>query len=286
MAGRRQLTRHDEPRLPPHRLPHSSSSAAARAFPIAALEERIHSHNREIQSLLVDNQRLAATHVSLKQDLALTQQDLRRLSAAAADVKADRDAEVRGIYEKSLKMDAEVRAIDAMSSELDQVRADVRELGQQRKELEMQLESIEDEIAKVRGEAQAVPAIKADIEAMRHENQRGRNAIELEKRMHASNLEHRRVMDNNMIIMTHEVEKLRFELANAEKRARAAAAANLSPGYHSNFDNHEMGYGGVPYPPDSYSMHLIQAGVDARHRHASGETLHHPYDLQHTQPPR
>lgn len=38
-------------------------------------------------------------------------------------------------------------------------------------------------------------------------------------------------MDNNMIIMTREVEKLRAELANAEKRARAAivaAAANPS----------------------------------------------------------
>ncbi|KAK7270539.1 hypothetical protein RIF29_23758 [Crotalaria pallida] len=72
MAGRMHLSRHDEPRLPPHRLPHSSSSTIACAFPIATLEKRIHSHNCEIQSLLVDNQRLAATHVFLKQDLSLT----------------------------------------------------------------------------------------------------------------------------------------------------------------------------------------------------------------------
>lgn len=32
-------------------------------------------------------------------------------------------------------------------------------------------------------------------------------------------------MDNNIIIMVREVEKLRAELANAEKRARAAIAA-------------------------------------------------------------
>lgn len=56
-----------------------------------------------------------------------------------------------------------------------------------------------------------------------------RNAIEFEKKTHASNLEHRRTMDNNMIIMDHEVEKLRAELANEEKRARAAMAADTKP---------------------------------------------------------
>lgn len=91
-----------------------------------------------------------------------------------------------------------------------------------------------------------------------------------------------------MIIMTREVEKLRAELANAEKRARAAAAnpSNLTfliihssilqkyklqflfnlcfliwifsdagPGYAANTP--EMGFGGITYPPDSYSMHQV-----------------------------
>ncbi|KAE9615127.1 hypothetical protein Lalb_Chr04g0252021 [Lupinus albus] len=291
MAGRKHFTRLDEPRLPPHHLPHSSSSAVHN-LPIGTLEDRVHSRHREIQSLLVDNQRLAAIHVSLKQDLALTQQDVRRLSASASEVKAERGAQVREIYEKSLRMDAEVRAIASMSSELDQMRADVRELEKERRELALQLESIEDEIVKVRNDSQSV--VKADIDAIRHEIQRGRlqccsvavNAIELEKKTHASNLEHKRVMDNNMMIMTREVEKLRAELANAEKRARPAAPANPSPGYHANYNNHEMGYGGLPYPPDSYSMHQIHAGVDAHRQYASGATLHHPYDLHHTQVPR
>lgn len=53
-----------------------------------------------------------------------------------------------------------------------------------------------------------------------------RNAIEYEKKTYASNLEHRQTMDKNIIIMTREVEKLRVELSNAEKRARAAAPAS------------------------------------------------------------
>ncbi|KAK7321380.1 hypothetical protein VNO77_31976 [Canavalia gladiata] len=282
MAGRKHLpsslTRLDEPRLA-----HSSSSSAVRA-----LEDRIDARHREIQSLLVDNQHLAAIHVALKQDLAVTQEELRRLSAAAADVKVERDAEVCGIYEKSLKVDAEVRAMAAMSSELDRVRADVQELAATRKELGSQLQSIESDLARARAESQVVPGIKADIEAMRHEIQRGRNAIEFEKKTHTSNLEHRRAMDNNMIIMAREVEKLRAELANTEKRARAvmAAAANPNPGCLANYDNPEMGYGGIAYPSDSYSMHQMQAGVDAHPQYVSGATLHRLYDLQHTQVPR
>ncbi|RDX64276.1 Protein FLX-like 1, partial [Mucuna pruriens] len=276
MAGRKHapssLTRLDETRLA-----HSSS--------VRALEDRIDARHRDIQILVADNKRLAGIHVALKQDLAVTQEELRRLSAAAAEVKADRDAEVREIYEKSLKVDAEVRAVAAMSSELDRVRADAQELAAARKELASQLQAVESDLARVRAEAQFVPAMKADIEAMRHEIQRGRNAIEFEKKTHASNLEHRLSMDNNMIIMAREVEKLRAELANAEKRARAemAAAAKPSPGYPANYDNPEMGYGGITYPPDSYSMHQIQAGVGTHSPYAAGAPLHQSNDLQHSQ---
>lgn len=51
-----------------------------------------------------------------------------------------------------------------------------------------------------------------------------RAAIEYEKRTHASNLEQAEAMEKGMVSMSQEVEKLRAELANAEKRARAAAA--------------------------------------------------------------
>jgi chromosome segregation ATPase len=172
MAGRKHhhhhhlhssLTRRDEPRLT-----HSSSSSTS------ALEDRIDARHREIQSLLLDNQRLAATHLALKQDLSATQQELRQLSAAASDVKAERDAEVRRIYEKSLKMDAEVRAVSPMKSDLDQVRADVRELAAARKELASHLQSIQSDLAMARNDSKPLPAIKSDIEALRHEIQCGR----------------------------------------------------------------------------------------------------------------
>ena len=71
-------------------------------------------------------------------------------------------------------MDAEVRAVAAMKSDLDQVRADVRELAEVRKELVEHLQSVQSELALAREDLKPLPVIKGDIEDLRHEIQRGR----------------------------------------------------------------------------------------------------------------
>lgn len=48
--------------------------------------------------------------------------------------------------------------------------------------------------------------------------------------MHADNLEQGQIMEKNIVSMAQEIDKLRVELANAEKKARAAAAAAATPG--------------------------------------------------------
>lgn len=61
-----------------------------------------------------------------------------------------------------------------------------------------------------------------------------RAAIEYEKRTRASNLEQSEAMEKGMVAMSQEVGKLQAELANAEKRARAAAAVTspCKPSFH------------------------------------------------------
>lgn len=50
-----------------------------------------------------------------------------------------------------------------------------------------------------------------------------RSAIEYERKMCSDNFELSQAMEKHMTYLAHEAEKLRFELANAEKRAMAAA---------------------------------------------------------------
>lgn len=56
-----------------------------------------------------------------------------------------------------------------------------------------------------------------------------RAAIEYEKKGYAENYEHGQMMEQKLVTMARELEKLRAEVANAEKRARASAAAG-NPG--------------------------------------------------------
>jgi hypothetical protein len=64
----------------------------------------------------------------------------------------------------------------------------------------------------------------------------GRSAVDFEKKAHADNLELSKAMEKNMIAVASEVEKLRADLANAEKRvpAIAPAAAVANPGIIMN----------------------------------------------------
>ncbi|XP_059289761.1 protein FLX-like 1 [Lycium ferocissimum] len=266
MKGRKR--RHD-----PYPTPVPDDSR--RRFPAAEAQTQIHpsviidDREREIETLLMENQRLAAAHVALKQDLSAVQQELRLLSSTAATVKAESDAEVREVYEKARKKESDVRIVDELSVEMAIVRTDIQNLNADRKELTAKLHDMEDDLLKVREELQQFPVIKAEIESMHKEVQRGRAAIDYEKKMHASNLEYSQAMEKHKITMTSEIEKLHAELANAEKRVRAAAAAAApsnsnhqlaaaTPGftYSADYGNPETGYRGNLYPA-SYAVHQV-----------------------------
>lgn len=100
-----------------------------------------------------------------------------------------------------------------------------------------------------------------------------RAAIEYEKKGYAENYEHGQVMEKNLISMARELEKLRAEIANTEKRARASAAVgNPSVGYNANYGNPEAGYAGNPYPA-TYGMNPVSF-ISLRFHNRSVCTLH------------
>lgn len=214
---------------------------------VTHLEDRITIQHREIQSLLLDNQRLAANHVALKQDLSLAQQELRHLTAAANNVKAERDAEVREVYERSLKMNAEVRAINALRAELAKVHCDIEKLTLNRQELTEQLQVFNSKLGKAKEEVKKFPEVKSAIEMVQQEVEKGRAAIETEKKTRASNLKQRQILEKNMILVSQELERLRKELGNVDERemvtTAAGVAANPASGYCVDY-GHPGTFGG------------------------------------------
>ncbi|KAK9132359.1 hypothetical protein Scep_011887 [Stephania cephalantha] len=253
--------------------------------PAAVLEDRLAVQHQEIQGLLVDNQRLAATHVALKQELEVAQHELRRMAHVAESVHVESDMQLREVYEKSMKMEADLRAAEGMRAELVQVRADVQKIDAGRVELNNQVQVLTQELSRANAELQQVPVLKAEIEATKQELQRARAAIEYEKKGQAESFEHGQAMQQNLIAMAREVEKLRAEIANAEKRARAAAAVGnpgASAGYGGNYGNADAGYGGNPYPA-GYGINPVQGGAEgnaAQYGHGPGAWG--AYDMQRT----
>ncbi|KAG1347397.1 Protein FLX-like 1 [Cocos nucifera] len=275
----------------------------------AIIEERLAAQLQEIQGLLVDNQRLAATHVALKQELAAVYHEIERVNHAAASTHAERDLYLREAYDKSMKLEPELRAVEAMRAELIQIRGEIQKLSAVRQELTGQVHALTQDLARASADLQEAPAVKAEIETMKQEVQRvragieyekkgyaesyeqgqvmeknlismaplslwliwmPRAGIEYEKKGYAESYEQGQVMEKNLISMAREVEKLRAEVANAEKRARAAAAAGTqAAGYGGNYGNPDPSYGGNPYPA-GYGMNPVPGGADVGPQYGAG----------------
>ncbi|XP_019178302.1 PREDICTED: protein FLC EXPRESSOR-like [Ipomoea nil] len=206
-------------RVPP---PHAGVHPAAG---LMMEDHRIASQQRHIETLFRENDRLAVSNVGLRRELAAAEQELRHLSSTASAVKAEADAQVSEVYEKSLIMDLDIRAADdELRNQWAQVTADVEKLNARRTELVAQMKEIGDEQMRILPEVKQFQAIKAEIDTMRNEVQRGRAAVENERKMYATHLQQSQVMERHIASMDAEIERLHIQLEHAKSRERAAAA--------------------------------------------------------------
>ncbi|MBA0822804.1 hypothetical protein Goarm_019584 [Gossypium armourianum] len=258
-----------------------------RGFPPhpAIIEERLGVQLQEIQALLADNQRLAATHVALKQELEAAQHELKQMSHYADSLRAEKDVQMREMYEKSVRLEADLRELEAMRAELVKVNGDIKQLSAVKQDLTGQVQVMSQDLTRLNGELQQAPVLKAEIENLKQELQRARAAIEYEKKGYAENYEHGQVMEKKLISMARELEKLRAEVANAEKRTRAGGGTGANPavsGYNANYGNPEAGYTGNTYHVN-YGMNPVQGSVDVYRQYGPASGSWGAYDMQRAQ---
>ncbi|KAD3066343.1 hypothetical protein E3N88_34223 [Mikania micrantha] len=192
----------------------------------AIIEEQLAAQHQDIQGLLVDNQRLAATHVALKQELEAAQHELQQTDHFARNLLMEKDMQMRELYEKSAKMEHDLRGVEGMRAELMQLHADTRELTATNQKLASQVQAMTQDLSRANADLQQVPALKSEIGGLRQELQHAR-AI---KRQTVSNAKH----------------YLKAPVLHFNGHCGCT-------GYNTNYGNMEANYGGNPYPP-SYSM--------------------------------
>lgn len=248
----------------------------------AIIEEHLTGQLQDIQGLLADNQRLAATHVALKQELEAAQHELQWMAHYSESLRAEKDGQMREMYESSVRLEVDLRGVEAMRADLVKVRGDIKQLSAVRQDLTSQFQVMNQDLARRTADAQKVPALKVENENMKQELQRARSAMEYEKKGYAENYEHGQVMEKKLISMAREVEKLRAEIANVEKRARVTAAAGnpASAGYNANYGNPEAAYAANPYPA-GYGM--APAGAEGYPQYGPAAGSWGAYDMQRAQ---
>lgn len=102
------------------------------------------------------------------------QHELQRAHHAAAALQGDADVQLRELYDKSAKMEVDIREAEAMRVELLQVRAEIQKLSTVRQELGAQVQVLTQDLSRAGADIQQVPVIQAEIESMKQELQRAR----------------------------------------------------------------------------------------------------------------
>ncbi|XP_034201700.1 protein FLX-like 3 [Prunus dulcis] len=222
MSGRNRMSRHadgyrgyhDDPRPLMNRgLGHLSVHPAA-------LEEEFAMKHREMQRIIAENRLVIDDNTLLQRELTDAKDEIHRLGQVLPKLRAEKEAQSRELIERGLKLEADLRATEPIKAEVIPLRAEVQKLSALRQELSSQVQGLTQEITRLQAENQQLIPMRADIDGMRNELVETRRAYEYERKASEEQVEQKQAMENNLVSMAREIEKLRAEQLNAGRRAR------------------------------------------------------------------
>lgn len=212
--------------------------------PPEVMEQKIAAQHGEMQRLATENQRLAATHGTLRQELAAAQHELQLLHAHIGAVKAEREQQMRGLVDNIGKMETELKDAEPVRLELQQARVEAENLLVTRQELVSKIHQLSQDLHRAQVDVQQIPALMSELEGLRQEYQRCRVSYDYEKKLFHDHLEQLQTMEKNYITMSRELEKLRSELtktANVDIRNVAGGPYGGPAGNESEASGHPAG---------------------------------------------
>ncbi|CAG7892956.1 unnamed protein product [Brassica rapa] len=246
---------------PPHNmrrpgLPHPEAFASVPSFnmlpPPHLMEQKLAAQHGEMQRLAIENQRLAATHGNLRQELAAAQHELQMLHSQIGSVKSDGEQRMSGLADKVAKMESELRKSEALKLEMQEAHAEARSLVVAREELMSKVHHLTQELQKSRSDVQQVPALMSELDGLRQEYQQCRATYDYEKKFYNDHIESLQAMEKNYMTMAMEVQKLQAQLMNSANSDRGAGGHY---GVNNTAEN-DASQSAVGYYGDAYQGYI------------------------------
>ncbi|XP_042431363.1 protein FLX-like 3 isoform X1 [Zingiber officinale] len=134
------------------------------------------------------------------------------------NIHAEKETHARELIEKGLKLEADLRAAEPLREEVIHLRLQIKKLTSTKQELTNQVQSLTQELTRVRADNQQILTMKAEIDKLHQELMRVWTGIEYEKKGNYKLMEQKQSMEKKLISMTCEIEKSRADLATMDGR--------------------------------------------------------------------
>ncbi|KAL3629516.1 hypothetical protein CASFOL_026738 [Castilleja foliolosa] len=212
------------------------------------MAQKLSAQHVEIEKLVTENRRLAVTHGTLRQDLATAKHDLQLVHTHIADVKAEKEQQMKGMREKMSKMESELQGAESIKTELQKARAEAHNLLATRQELISKVQQLNRDLQMAHSEAQQIPVSMAELDRLTREYEHCRATYEYEKKVYSDHLESLQAMEKNYMTMSREVEKLRAKLTNSTSFDPQTGVPYIgSAGYNEGVPARNYASGQNPY---------------------------------------
>uniref|UniRef100_A0A7N0UDY1 Protein FLX-like 3 n=1 Tax=Kalanchoe fedtschenkoi TaxID=63787 RepID=A0A7N0UDY1_KALFE len=184
----------------------------------AVLEEELELQRRDMQRIIMENRTVIDENTLLQRELEDTKDEIHRLSQVIPKLRAEKEMHARELMEKNLTLDASLRAVEPLRSEVMHLRSEAQKLNMLRQEMSSEVQGLTKEVNRLQNENQQLKAIKSEIDMLRKELAEARGALEYEKKANEEQMEQKLAMEKNLVAIAREIEKLRAEQMNTERR--------------------------------------------------------------------
>lgn len=141
------------------------------ATALEILEKKLAEQTAEAEKLIRENQRLASSHVVLRQDIVDTEKEMQMIRAHLGDVQTETDMHMRDLMERMRLMEADIQAGDAVKKELHQVHMEAKRLIAERQMLTVEMDKVTKELHKFSGDSKKLPELLTELDGLRKEHQ-------------------------------------------------------------------------------------------------------------------